>query len=75
MSAEEGRILEELTEIRRSIDRIRGDMVTKDEVNSLIETVEILAENPGIIKEIDEALGQYRKGKYFRFEDVFGEKH
>jgi len=73
MSAEEGGILEELTEIRRSIDRIREEMVTKDEVNSLVETVEILAENPGIIKEIDEALEQYRRGRYCKFEDVFGE--
>ena len=73
MSAEEEGILEELTEIRRSIDRIREEMVTKDEVNSLMETVEILAENLGIIKEIDEALEQYRRGRYYKFEDVFGE--
>jgi len=32
MSAEEEGILEELTEIRRSIDRIREEMVTKDEL-------------------------------------------
>jgi len=75
MSVEEGKILGELTEIRRRIDRILADMVTKDEVNSLVETVEVLAENPGIIKEIDEALEQHRKGKHYRFEDVFGEKH
>jgi len=42
-------------------------------VNSLMETVEILAENLGIIKEIDEALEQYRRGRYYKFEDVFGE--
>jgi hypothetical protein len=75
MVAEEEKILGELTEIRRSIDRIRKDMVTKDEVNSLMETVEILAENPSIIKEIDEALAEFKKGKYYRFEDLFGEKY
>ena len=54
---------------------MRKDTITKDEVDSLLETVEILAENPDIIKEIDEALAQYRKGRYCTMEDVFGERH
>ena len=54
-----------------SVETMKENMATKDEIDALLETVDVLAENPSIIKEIDDALEQYRKGKYYKFEDVF----
>jgi len=48
-------------------------MVTKDEIDSLMESLEILSSNPNILKKIDEAVGQYKRGEYHTYEEVFGE--
>lgn len=47
-------------------------MITKDEFESLVETVELLAQNPTILKEIDEAIEEYREGQYHTCQEVFG---
>jgi len=49
-------------------------MVTKEDIDALMETFEVLSTNPRILKEIDEALEEYRKGEYHTYEEVFGEK-
>lgn len=64
----------ELKDIKERLKRIEMSMVTKEDIDALIETVEVLSENPRILKEIDEALEEYRKGKYHTYEEVFGEK-
>ncbi len=70
MSAET--IVEELREIKRKVESIEERMITKDELESLMETIELLVENPAILKEIDEAIEEYRKGQYHTCEEVFG---
>lgn len=57
-----------------SLKRIETSMVTKEDIDALMETVEVLSTNPRILKEIDEALEEYRKGEYHMYQEVFGEK-
>ncbi|MGB9660283.1 MAG: hypothetical protein ACPLY9_07220 [Nitrososphaerales archaeon] len=74
MSAQNEDILHELVEIRKKIERIEERMVTKDEIDSLMESLEILSSNPKILKEIDKAIEQYKRGEYYTYEEVFGER-
>jgi len=64
----------ELRDIKERLKRIETSMVTKEDINALMETVEVLSTNPRILKEIDEALEEYRKGEHHTYEEVFGEK-
>jgi len=64
----------ELRDIKERLKRIETSMVTKEDIDALMETVEVLSTNPRILKEIDEALEEYRKGEYHTYEEVFGEK-
>jgi uncharacterized membrane-anchored protein len=64
----------ELRGIKERLKRIETSMVTKEDIDALMETVEVLSTNPRILKEIDEALEEYRKGEYHTYEEVFGEK-
>lgn len=74
MGAQNEDILHELVEIRRKIERIEERMITKDEIDFLMESLEILSSNPKILKEIDKAIEQYKRGEYYTYEEVFGEK-
>ena len=71
-------ITEELAKkIARIEDRVRQmetKMITRDDLDSLIESLELITENPAILKEIDEALREYQQGMYYTYEQVFGEK-
>ena len=49
-------------------------MITKEDLDVLMETIEVLSTNPRVLNEIDEALEEYGKGRYYRYEEVFGEK-
>ena len=64
----------ELRDIKERLKRIETSMVTKEDIDALVETVEVLSTNPRILKEIDEALEEHRKGEYHTYEEVFGEK-
>jgi len=64
----------ELRDIKERLKRIETSMVTKEDIDALMETVEVLSTNPRILKEIDEALEEYRKGECHTYEEVFGEK-
>jgi 5-bromo-4-chloroindolyl phosphate hydrolysis protein len=64
----------ELKDIKERLKRIETSMVTKEDIDALMETVEVLSINPRILKEIDDALEEYRKGEYHTYEEVFGEK-
>lgn len=64
----------ELRDIKERLKRIETSMVTKEDIDALMETVEVLSTNPRILKEIDDALEEYRKGEYHTYEEVFGEK-
>ena len=62
----------ELRDVKERLKRIEENMVTKDDVGALIETLEILSENPRVLKEIDKAIEEYKRGEYHKYEDVFG---
>ncbi len=64
----------ELRDIKQKLKRIETNMVTKEDLDALMETVEVLSANPRVLNEIDRALEEYRKGKYHTYEEVFGEK-
>ena len=64
----------ELRDIKERLKRIETSMVTKEDIDALVETVEVLSTNPRVLKEIDEALEEYRKGEYHTYEEAFGEK-
>jgi len=64
----------ELRDIKERLKPIETSMVTKEDIDALMETFEVLSTNPRILKEIDEALEEYRKGEYHTYEEVFGEK-
>jgi uncharacterized membrane-anchored protein len=67
-------LITELKDIKERLKRIETSMITKEDIDALMETVEALSINPRILKEIDEALEEYRKGEYHTYEEVFGEK-
>lgn len=64
--------MKDLREIRRKVESIEERMITKEELESLMETIELLIENPAILKEIDEAIEEYREGQCHTCEEVFG---
>ncbi|MGQ9461362.1 MAG: hypothetical protein ACUVTE_07615 [Candidatus Bathycorpusculaceae bacterium] len=49
-------LLAELGEVKERLKHIEENMITKDDLESLIESFEILSENPKIVKEIDKAI-------------------
>jgi len=69
-----GNLEAELRDVKERLKRIEENMVTKDDIEALIETFEILSENPNVLKEIDQAIEEYRRGEYYKYKDVFGEK-
>jgi len=64
----------ELRDIKQKLKRIETNMVTKEDLDALMETVEVLSTNPRVLNEIDSALREYRRGKYHTYEEVFGGK-
>ena len=69
-----GSLAAELRDVKDRLKRIEENMVTKDDLEALIETLEVLSENPRVLEEIDEAIKGYKRGEYHRYEDIFGEK-
>jgi len=69
-----GNLEAELRDVKERLKRIEENMVTKDYIEALIETFEILSENPNVLKEVDQAIEEYRRGEYCKYKDVFGEK-
>ena len=71
-------VTEELAKRLRSMEKrvkqLETRMIANDELDSLIESVESITENPTILREIDEALSDFREGRYYMYEQVFGEK-
>ena len=67
-------LIVELRDIKRKLKRIEANMITKEDLDVLMETIEVLSTNPRVLNEIDEALEEYGKGRYYRYEEVFGEK-
>jgi len=64
----------DLRDVKERLKRIERNMVTKDDVEALIESLGILSENPKILEDIDKAIEEYKGGEYYRYDEVFGEK-
>lgn len=67
-------LIVELKDIKQKLKRIEANMISKEDLDMLMETIEVLYTNPRILNEIDRAVEEYRKGKYHTYEEVFGEK-
>ncbi|MFQ5711546.1 MAG: hypothetical protein ACE5GD_07180 [Candidatus Geothermarchaeales archaeon] len=63
----------DLEDIRERLKRIEENMVTKEDIDSLVETVEILSSKPRILRDIDRAVKEYKRGEYHTYEEVFKE--
>ncbi|HLD89257.1 MAG TPA: hypothetical protein VI894_03550 [Candidatus Nanoarchaeia archaeon] len=51
-----------LNQIHRELKEIEAKMITKDELNKLIETIEIM-HNPETIKQISQSKEDIKKGR------------
>jgi len=69
-----GNLMTDLRDVKDRLKHIEENMVTKDDVEALIESLEILSENPRILEEIDKTIEDYKKGEYYRYDEVFGEE-
>jgi len=67
-------LMTELRDVKDRLKHIEEKMVTKDDVEALIESLEILSKNPRTLEEVDKAIKEYKRGEYYRYDDVFGEE-
>ncbi len=65
-------VAKKLSKIERRVRSIEAEMLRRKDLEPLFESLQLLRENPNLLKEIEKVFADFREGKYFTYDQVFG---